>query len=276
MVDRFGSFTFFVRQFLVGNRESRCAMVFSRAAFLLSERTMCHGATLVSVFFSIRSRAREYSYQRFRDGRSIGLSFHCRTGSLMRASNRRFCSSLLTSSQSLIRIVPPSTRISLDLRTQLQESLVLFLRAEAHHVLDAGAVVPAAIEDDDFAGRGEVLQVALHVDLGLLAVRGRRQGDDPEDARAETLGDRANRAPLAGAVTAFEHDDDAQALFLDPALQMAQPTCSFRSSFSYSGSFHYRPSSVSEVRVASPSAARTSLPIVLAHFGHVVEAARLS
>ena len=34
-------------------------MVFSRAAFLSSERTMYHGAALVSVCFSIRSRARE-------------------------------------------------------------------------------------------------------------------------------------------------------------------------------------------------------------------------
>ena len=68
----------------------------------------------------------------------------------------------------------------LDLRTDLQEPFVLIVRAEAHHVLDAGAVVPAPIEDDHFAGAREVLQVALHVDLasfhGRMAPGGRPRG----------------------------------------------------------------------------------------------------
>ena len=38
-----------------------------------------------------------------------GGAFHCRSGSAMRPSNRRFCSSLPTSSQILIRCTPPST-----------------------------------------------------------------------------------------------------------------------------------------------------------------------
>ena len=84
-------------------------MVLRRALRLSSERMIHHGAKRVSVFFSIRSRAREYSYLRRRDGRSIGLSFHWRIGSSMRASKRRFCSSLLTSIQILIRVTPPST-----------------------------------------------------------------------------------------------------------------------------------------------------------------------
>jgi len=94
-------------------------------------------------------------------------------------------------------------------------------------VLDTGAVVPAPVEDDDFAGGREVLQVALHVDLSLLAVRRCRQGHDPEHARAETLGDGPNRSPLAGPVPPLEDDDDAQAFFLDPALELAQPDLQF-------------------------------------------------
>ena len=47
-------------------------------------------------------RAREYSYHFSRDGRSTGLSFHWRSGSWIRASKRRLCSLLLTSSQYLI------------------------------------------------------------------------------------------------------------------------------------------------------------------------------
>ena len=67
-------------------------MQLRRARFLSSERRMYHGAYLVSVALSIRSRAREYSNHLLREGRSIGLSFHWRSGSSMRASKRRFCS----------------------------------------------------------------------------------------------------------------------------------------------------------------------------------------
>ena len=84
-------------------------MQLSRARRLSSERTTCHGACLLSVLLSIMSRAREKAYQRRKDSRSIGLNFHCRTGSSMRARNRRSCSSWPTSSQILIRMMPPST-----------------------------------------------------------------------------------------------------------------------------------------------------------------------
>src|SRR6266404_7308772 len=84
-------------------------MQLSRALFLSSERTRYHGACFVSVAASMASRAREYSYQRRNDSKSIWLSFQCRRGSLMRASNRRCCSFWPTSIQYLMRIVPPST-----------------------------------------------------------------------------------------------------------------------------------------------------------------------
>ena len=115
---------------------------------------------------------------------------------------------------------------------------MLLVRAEAHHVLDAGAVVPAPVEDDHFAGGGEVLQVALHVDLALFTVGWRRQGDHPEDARAETLGDGADRPALAGPVTSLEHDDDTKALLLDPSLQVAQPHLEFPQLFLVLLTFH--------------------------------------
>ena len=51
---------------------------------------------------------------------------------------------------------------------------------------------------------------------------GAGSADDPEHARADALGDRLDRAALAGAVASLEHDDDAQALVLDPVLQVAQ------------------------------------------------------
>ena len=183
---------------------------------------MCHGAMRVSVALSIASRAREYSYHLARDGRSIGLSFHWRSGSSMRALNRRSCSLLPTSSQNLIRMMPPSTMCFSNSGHSFEEPLVLLVAAEAHHVLDAGAVVPAPVEDDDLAGGGKVLHVALQVHLALLAVGRRRQRHDAEHARADALGDRLDRAALAGGVAPLEDDDDAQALGLHPLLQDAQ------------------------------------------------------
>jgi hypothetical protein len=96
----------------------------------------------------------------------------------------------------------------LEHRAELEEAAVLLLAAEPHHELHAGPVVPAAVEDHDLAGGGKVGQVALQVELGLLAVRRRRQGDLAEDARADALGDRPDGASLAGGVPSFEHDDD--------------------------------------------------------------------
>ena len=64
-------------------RLNRCEMQLSRALFLSLDRTMYHGANSVSVV----SLARESSYQRLREGRSTGLSFHWRKGSSKRASS---------------------------------------------------------------------------------------------------------------------------------------------------------------------------------------------
>jgi hypothetical protein len=86
----------------------------------------------------------------------------------------------------------------------------------------AGAVVPAPIEDDDLAGGRKVGDVALHVHLGLLAVRRRRQRHDPEDPRAHAFGDGLDGAPFAGGVPALEDHDHAQPLGLHPLLQHAQ------------------------------------------------------
>src|SRR5271169_5617488 len=84
-------------------------MQLRRARRLSFERTMYQGAYFVLVASNIVSRAREYSYHLLREHRSVGLSFHWRIGSLMRASKRRFCCSSLTSSQYLISRMPSST-----------------------------------------------------------------------------------------------------------------------------------------------------------------------
>src|SRR6516225_4080690 len=188
-------------------------MQLSRARRLSSDRTMYHGACLLSVAFSIISRAREYSSQRRYDSTSIGLSFHCRSGSLIRAENRRSCSSLPTFA---------IDDVFFDLRAKLEKTSVLLLRAKSHNVFDAGAVVPAAIEDHDLAACRELLDVALHEHLCFLTIRGGRQGHHPIHPRAHALGDSLDGSTLAGGIAPFEHDDDARSRFFDPILQMTK------------------------------------------------------
>jgi hypothetical protein len=53
----------------------------------------------------------------------------------------------------------------LDQRRDSEKCLDLLLGAEAHHALHAGAVVPAAVEDHDFARGRQVRNVALRVHL---------------------------------------------------------------------------------------------------------------
>ena len=96
-----------------------------------------------------------------------------------------------------------------EVGADFQEALVLLLGAEAHDIFDAGAVVPAAVEDHDLAGRREVREITLHVHLRFFPIGRGRQGDEAECARANPLGHRADRSALAGGVAAFEHDDDA-------------------------------------------------------------------
>src|SRR5215472_12299950 len=53
--------------------------------------------------------------------------------------------------------------VFLNRRTDLKEFLVLSFAAKPHHVLHAGAVVPASVPNDNFSGRREVFHVALYV-----------------------------------------------------------------------------------------------------------------
>ena len=98
------------------------------------------------------------------------------------------------------------------------ELLVLGLRAEPHDALDARAVVPGAVEQDDLAGGGQVRDVALEVPLRLLALRRRGQGHHPAHPWAGPLGDPLDHAALAGGVAPLEDHDELQALGPDVLL----------------------------------------------------------
>src|SRR6185436_20728384 len=98
---------------------------------------------------------------------------------------------------------PRAQQVALELRARPHELLVLVRRAEAHDVLDAGAVVPGAVEQDHLSGRRQVRDVALEVPLAALALGRRAERDDPDDARVGLLGDALDRAALARRVAAL-------------------------------------------------------------------------
>src|SRR5205823_11201576 len=56
----------------------------------------------------------------------------------------------------------PLDDVFLHLRTERKKALVFGWRTEAHYIF---AVVPAAVEDDDLAGGGEMLHAALNEQL---------------------------------------------------------------------------------------------------------------
>ena len=98
-------------------------MQLSRARFLSSALTTYQGACLMSVWANISSFAFEYSTQRERDSRSIGLSFQRLVGSSIRAWKRRSCSSSLTENQYLMRMMPGADEHPLELGARAQELL---------------------------------------------------------------------------------------------------------------------------------------------------------
>ena len=109
---------------------------------------------------------------------------------------------------------------SFELRHGAEELLALLVRAEAHDALDAGAVVPAAVEQNDLAAGRQMADVALEVPLRALALVRRRQRRDAADARIEALRDALDDAALAGRIAPFEDHDDLELLRDDPVLQL--------------------------------------------------------
>jgi hypothetical protein len=69
----------------------------------------------------------------------------------MPTMNRLRCSPRETENHSLISWIPLSTSIC-SKRTLAQELPVLLVGGVAHDPLDAGAVVPGAVEEHDLAG----------------------------------------------------------------------------------------------------------------------------
>ena len=99
---------------------------------------------------------------------------------------------------------------------------MLFGRAEPHDRLNDGTVIPRPVKQDDFTGRRQMRHIALEVPLGLFAVGGFGQSDDPPDARVHPPHDGLDEPALAGRVATFKNDRDLQAFALRRFLQLGE------------------------------------------------------
>ena len=95
---------------------------------------------------------------------------------------------------------------------------MLLRRAESHDFLDAGAVVPGAVEQHDLAFGGQLSDIALVIPLSAFTIGGRRQRGDARDPRIEVFSDPFDGAALACPVTTLENHDDTNALGSHPLL----------------------------------------------------------
>ena len=130
----------------------------SRARRLSSASTTHQGESLVSVYANISSLAWEYSTQRMRLSRSIGLSFH-RLERVLEARLEPLLLLLVADAEPVLEQDDAAAdEHALELRAGAEELPHLVLAAEPHDALDAGAVVPGAVEEDDLAGRRQVLR----------------------------------------------------------------------------------------------------------------------
>ena len=153
---------------------------------------------------------------------STGDSFHCLSGSVSRSRKRRRCSARVTENQYLNSLHARTHEHALQLRALAHEFEIFVGGAEAHHPLDAGAIVPGAIEEHDFPGRRHVRDIALKVPLRALALVRLFERDDARPARIEVLHEPLDRAALARGVAALEQHDDLLAGFLDPVLRLQE------------------------------------------------------
>jgi len=108
-------------------------------------------------------------------------------------------------------------QLTLKQRRLLEERARLRLAAKAHHPLDPGAVVPAAVKQADVPGRRQVGYVTLKVPLALLGLAGFAQRHHAALARVQAGQHGIDHAGLARGVSAFEQHQHPLPRGLHPA-----------------------------------------------------------
>src|SRR5829696_6139027 len=142
---------------------------------------------------------------------SIGLSFHCLSGS-------SFLLLLPDLKPQLDQDDAGLDEPTFELGHVLEKPFDVFLFCVAHDALDTGAIVPAAIEDHDFAAGRKMFDITLQEELCPVTFGRRAQRDDAEGSQTDSFRHPPNQAALAGRVAAFENDDDSCPAFANPVL----------------------------------------------------------
>ena len=75
--------------------------------------------------------------------------------------------------------------------------MIFFLRAEAHDALNAGAIIPTSVEENDLTGRGQFGNIPLEVPLPALPLGRSGEGDDTADAGVQRICNALDDATLA-------------------------------------------------------------------------------
>ena len=110
----------------------------------------------------------------------MGDSFHCFSGSFSRDVE---AAQLLLARHREPELEEPDAGAhehAFKIGALAHEFEIVVGRAEAHHALDAGAIVPGAVEEHDFAAGRQVLDIALEIPL----VRSRSVGFSSATTRA--------------------------------------------------------------------------------------------
>ena len=101
--------------------------------------------------------------------------------------------------QYLINWIPERVTSS-QIRGTAEELLVLLVVAETHDPLDAGAVVPTAVEEGHFPRRRQMCDVSLKIPLRLFATLGAGRAATRQTRRVQPLRDPLDHAALAGGI----------------------------------------------------------------------------
>src|SRR5690242_19813476 len=104
-----------------------------------------------------------------------------------------------------------------------EEVSVLLVAAKTHYMLNERTIVPAAIENRDFASRRHFLDVALCVQLRLFTLGWRRQCDVAKNPWTDAFHQAMDYFALTRGIPTLEHDHEFGAASSDPLLHPYQP-----------------------------------------------------
>src|SRR6516164_7157334 len=99
---------------------------------------------------------------------------------------------------------------------------IFVLCAEAHDALNAGAVVPTPVEQNDLTGRGQFGHIPLEIPLPALPLGRSGEGKDPADAGVQRICNALDDPTLARRVPALEDDAHLETVMPHTLLHLDQ------------------------------------------------------